>query len=131
MAKQKGDIVQLISNFQRKMVNKKPSVVKMFEEIRMMRFKIRPLQGDISILNLKNKGFIEILWSLGKLDEFFQRQYKKISSRDRDLFLRLFDEMHDSFQNKLNALNLKPERVHESSQTFEMEIFKEKRKRVN
>ena len=97
----------------------------MYEEVRMMKFKIKPLQGDISLLNLGNANFIEILWGLGKLDEFFQGHYKKIAMRKRDLFLRLFDEIHENFQDQLNALNLKPEKVSDSSM-FEMEIFKER-----
>lgn len=121
-----NDIIEMITRFQGKILKKKPSANRMYSEIRMMRFKIRPLQGDISLLNLKNSQFIEILWSLGKLDEFFHQKYKKVATRDRKLFLKLFDDIHDKFQKELNALNLKPERNVESSQTFEMEIFKER-----
>ena len=47
----------------------------MFEEVRMMKFKIKPIQGDVSAFNLKNERFIESLWSLGKLDEFFHKEF--------------------------------------------------------
>ena len=129
--KNTNDIIGMITRFQDKIIKRKPSVSKMFSEIRMMRFKIRPVQGDISLLNLNNQQFIEILWSLGKLDEFFQEQYKKIASRDRELFLKLFDGIHDKFQKQLNSLNLKPEKNIETSQTFEMEIYKERIGRRN
>lgn len=125
------DIIEIMTHFQKKILNEKPSVDKMFDEIRMMKFKIRPINGDISLLDLKNNHFIEILWSLGKLDEFFQFQYKKISVRKRSLFIKLFDELHDKFQEELNNLNLKPERLSTTASAFEMEIFKERNKQSN
>ncbi len=124
--KNSNDIIDLVTHFQRRVLENKPPVSLMFEEIRMMSFKIRPLNGDISLLDLKNKEFIEILWSLGKLDEFFQKQYKSITSKNKNLFLRLFDEIHDRYQEKLNTLNLKPEQFADTSSAFEMEIFKER-----
>lgn len=127
----KNDVIDIVKGFQKRVLDKKPPLGQMFEEVQMMNFKIRPLQGDISILNLKNNHFIEILWSLGKLDEFFQDHYRKIYGRKRELFLRLFDEIHEKFQKELNALNLKPEKVIESSQMFEMEIFKERASKRN
>lgn len=121
----------MVALFQKKILENKPALHQMLEEVRMMKFKIKPLHGDISLLNLKNNSFIEILWSLGKLDEFFQSQYKKVSSGKKDLFLRLFDEIHEKFQDKLNDLNLKPEKIVESSSSFEMEIYKERAKDLN
>ena len=121
----------MVSHFQKDILEHKPTATQMYQEIRMMQFKIKPLQGDISLLNLTNAHFIEILWSLGKLDEFFQGHYKKVTLRKRDLFLRLFDEIHGKFQDQLNALNLKPERIPDSSEMFEMEIFKERSAKPN
>lgn len=125
------DIVDIVTSFQRKISENKPSDDRMYDEVRMMHFKIKPLQGDISILNLKNNQFIEILWSLGKLDEFFQDHYRKISPRDRRIFMKIFNEIHEKFQKQLNSLNLKPERNVDTSQGFEMEIFKEKTRKKN
>lgn len=129
--KYNNDVVEMVALFQKKILENKPALQQMLEEVRMMKFKIKPLHGDISLLNLKNNSFIEILWSLGKLDEFFQSQYKRVSSGKKDLFLRLFDEIHEKFQDKLNDLNLKPEKVVESSSSFEMEIYKERTKDLN
>ena len=67
------DILSLINNIQ-KIISTKPNTDQMFEEVRMMKFKIKPIQGDLMSFNLKNQHFIESLWSLGKLDEFFFRE---------------------------------------------------------
>lgn len=129
--KNNSDIVDLMTHFQKSILDNKPNFHQMFDEIRMMQFKIKPLNGDISLLNLKNQDFIGILWSLGKLDEFFQMQYQKVSSKKKDLFLRLFDEIHEKFQEQLDTLSLKPEKIEETSPTFEMEIFKERSTKFN
>ena len=62
----------------------------MFEEVQMMKFKIKPIHGDVSAFNLKNISFIESLWSLGKLDEFFHREFPQLSKKDQEVFLRFF-----------------------------------------
>lgn len=128
------DLLQVIADFQKKIIENKPSVEAMYEEVRMMHFKIRPLQGDLSQLNLKEEKFIEILWSLGKLDEFFQRQYKKLNSRNqKEVFFKFFDNLYEKLQTQLNKLDLKAAKELNLSATIEMEIFKEKnfRKKAN
>lgn len=103
----------------------------MYDEVRMMKFKIRPLQGDISVINLHDNSFIEILWSLGKLDEFYHLNVEKISQTEQETFYKLVDEMYDRFQEQLNTLDLKHERFPQSASSFEMEIYKDGKQRPN
>lgn len=114
-----------IYNFQKKILHQKPPLEKMYEEIRMMKFKIRPLQGDISELNFLNKEFIEILWNLGKLDEFFHRERKKLNEKQKEVFLNFFDHLYDKFQSQLNKIELRGEKEDKKSEIIEMEIYKE------
>lgn len=114
-----------IYNFQRQILHQKPPLKKMYEEIRMMKFKIRPLQGDISELNFLNKEFIEILWNLGKLDEFFHRERKKLNEKQKEVFLNFFDHLYDKFQSQLNKIELRGEKEDKKSEIIEMEIYKE------
>lgn len=97
----------------------------MYEDIRLMKFKIRPLQGDISRINFNNDMLIEMLWSLGKLDEVFQSEYDMLSVQSRDSFYRLFDNLYKEYQSKLNNIHIRQDRLAESSNALEMEIFKE------
>jgi hypothetical protein len=132
MAKKNGiDVLDMIYNFQKGILNNKPTSTQMYDEIRMMKFKVKPLQGDISLLNLDNTKFIEILWSLGKLDEFFQNHIEKVSPKQRDTFYRLFDEMYQKFQMELNKINLQKEKTNEMASNFEIEIYKERQLRHN
>lgn len=129
--KNNTDVLDLVYRFQKRVLENKPAKEAMYQDVRMMQFKIRPLQGDVSLLNLKNEHFIEILWSLGKLDEFFQRHIEQVSAKQRDTFYRLFDEMYQRFQNELNKINLQKEKSNDLSAGFEMEIFKERSMKKN
>ncbi|MDH7476022.1 MAG: hypothetical protein QHH09_00945 [Microgenomates group bacterium] len=131
--KTKEEILSLLKNFQKNILDKKPSLKQMYEEIRMMNFKIKPLQGDISILDLNNRRFIETLWRLGKLDEFFYNKVKKLKKADQKILFNYFDSLHFKLQEKLNQLNFKQAKLKETSPVIEMEIIKEhyQRKKLN
>jgi len=125
------DLLLTLADFQKNILEKRPSVEKMFEEVRMMHFKIRPLQGDVSVLNLKETQLIETLWNLGKLDEFFRKHQGRFSSDQKEVFFRFFDELHDRFQSQLNKVNLRSMKELDFSSTIEMEIFKEDTSKTN
>lgn len=118
------DVLQVLANF-KKILDHKPSVDHMYNEVLMMKFKIKPLQGDISLFNVKNSRLIEVLWSLGKLDELFQKEYRKLSLAEQEIFFKAFDEVHRKLQGELNGINLKTEQLSRLSPVVEMEIFKE------
>jgi len=127
------DALQLLEQFQKTVLENKPSMGEMISEIHMMKFKIKPMQGDFSQVNFRNDRFIEVLWSLGKLDEFFQTQYPQIRKEEKSTFFTYFDLLQKKLQEDLNHLNLKTS-FNEGKQTIlEMEIFKEriKNKKTN
>ncbi len=122
--KKTKDVVEIFSNF-KKVLAAKPSLTEMFADVRMMRFKIKPITGDISILQLKNHRLIETLWSLGKLDEVFQKEYANLSKDQKDVFFKLFDNLYQQFQHELNRISINPELKTRPPHVIEMEIFKE------
>lgn len=127
------DILLLFNNIQ-KIISTKPNTNQMFEEVRMMKFKIKPLQGDVSAYNLKNEKFIESLWSLGKLDEFFHKEFPLLSKKEQEIFLRFFDNLYFKYQQQLNQINLQPAKMMTTrTGLLELEIFKEGklRKKIN
>ncbi len=123
------DLLSLFGNIQ-KTISTKPAIDKMFEEIQMMKFKIKPLQGDVSAYNLKNEKFIESLWSLGKLDEFFHKEFPRLSKKEQEIFLTFFDTIYLKYQQQLNQINLQPTKVMTTKAgLLELEIYKERRLR--
>lgn len=125
--KNSKDVLKIFDDFQ-KMIDNKPSAKKMYEEVQMMKFKVHPVQGDISAFNLKNNQLIETLWSLGKLDELFQKEYRRLTPREKNIFFRIFDGLYQKFQQELNKVSLK-HGITDSSSILEMEIFREKQLR--
>lgn len=128
--KNQKDILERLADIQKTLLSHRPSIEQMWEELRMMRFKVRPTSGDIYQVNLNDKRFVEILWNLGKLDELFQREVKLINKSEREIFYRFFDDTYRRFQDQLNQLNLRKPFQVKTPSFLEMEIFKEsKRKR--
>ena len=133
MKKTSKDIISLFGNIQ-KVISSKPTINQMFEEVQMMKFKIKPIQGDLMSFNLKNEQFIESLWSLGKLDEFFFKEVPSLSKKEKEVFMRIFDSLYFKYQQQLNQTNLQQKKVNlTKTGLLELEIYKERKmkKKVN
>ena len=120
------DALQLLEIFQKSVLQNKPPLIEMISEIRMMKFKIKPLQGDFSRVNFNDHELINILWSLGKMDEFFQSQFPTLKVGQRNTFFNYFDSLQRKFQDDLNKLNLREGHSTIKPSVLEMEIFKER-----
>jgi len=114
----KVDVFLLLKDFQ-ELIKKKPSVKKMIEEITMMGLKIKPIFGDISVLNLSNKKIVEVFWSLGKFDDFFQAYYEKLSDNELSILLDYFDYL----KNELTVSLQKPIFKTENLSNVKLGIF--------
>lgn len=134
--KGKFEIAQLLTEFQQTILNNRPSFTQMFEEVRMMHFKVRPLNGDISQLQTLDSRLIEALWNIGKFDEFFKIQRVKLTKSEQDMFIRYFETLYTRLQKELGGpskegMNFSDES--DSSSVIEMEIYREgiRKKQVN
>lgn len=123
--KETVDLLLILADFQKNILERTPSIETMMDEVRMMHFKIRPLQGDVSLLNLKEDKLIETLWNLGKLDEFYQKHNSRLTNKQKNTFFIFFDEVYRKFQNQLNRLNLRSAPQTDMPSPIEMEIFKD------
>ena len=131
--KTKHDVVGMFQRFQKRVLDKKPSTREMAADVRMMQFKVRPVHGDVYELNFENGDFIETLWSLGKLDEFFMQNVAKLNEDEKNVFYSMFDRLYQQYQSKLNHINLKRDQYDEEKMAngFEVEIFRERNKKSN
>lgn len=130
--KNNNDVLRIFDHFQKTIVQK-PSHKQMFTEVRMMKFKVRPMHGDVLSFDLHDEKLIELLWSLGKLDELYQKEYKKLSEKEKNVFYKIFDSMYQKFQTELSKLNLRSDKITNISPTAEIEIYRERqaKKRLN
>jgi len=129
----KIDAVDKIKHFQERILANKPEMGEMVYDVRMMNFKIRPISGDITELDYGNNDFIEALWSLGKLDEFFRLEFDSIDLDEKDAFFRMINDLRVNFQNQLKQANIQAVDFQDKSmmQLFEIEIIKDNNLRVN
>lgn len=135
--KGKFEIAQLLTEFQQNILNKRPSFQVMFEEVRMMHFKVRPLNGDISQLQTLDSRLVEALWNIGKFDEFFKAQRTKLTKSEQDMFLKYFETLYGRLQKELGGQSKDSMAVNDdsnsSSTIVEMEIYRERvnKKHIN
>jgi hypothetical protein len=127
----KVDLYERIKLFQQRTLSNSLSVDEMISEVHMMNFKVRPVYGNIGTLDFKNTDFINALWSLGKLDEFFKEEFQNVEDEDREIFFKLVDDMRVSLQQKLNSAYNRKETPTEDKLFFEIEIYKENLSQVN
>jgi NCAIR mutase (PurE)-related protein len=100
------DMMTVFKAFKSKVLDKKPTLSQMIADVRMMQFKIRPLQGDVTHIDFANTGFVETLWKLGKMDDFIEHHVNKINKKQEQTFFNYFDSMYYRLQDDLNSLNL-------------------------
>jgi len=125
------DVISLLSYYQKTVIANKPSLEVMLDEIKMMNFKIRPLSGDFSVINGMDSKLIEMIWNLGKLDQLYREKENLLKSKDRKLFMKFFESLHEKFQKDLGFMKLKNVEQSEPSNILEMEVFRESpRKRI-
>lgn len=121
------DMLRLFKNFKKDVLDNKPEHEQMINEVRMMKFKVRPLQGDVSKLNFSNQTFVETIWQLGKMDDFIERYISKIDKQQEHAFYHYFEGMYKQLQEKLNNLHFGTGIVDTNAKRnfVEMEIYKE------
>jgi len=90
----KQDIFLLLKKFE-KLIKRKPSIEMMIKEITMMGFKIRTIIGDLSSINFSDKEIVELLWSLGKFDDFFQKKINYLNKTEKEILLQYFNHLKE------------------------------------
>lgn len=123
------DMMSLFQSFKKDVLDKKPNHEQMMREVYMMKFKIRPLQGDVSKLNFSNATFVETIWQLGKMDDFIEKHLRKLDKKQEFAFFHYFDGMYKQLQDTLNNLHLNGQTGDTlvKRDFIEMEIFKERK----
>jgi hypothetical protein len=123
------DMLNLFKNFKSTVLDKKPTHAQMVRDIYMMKFKIRPLQGDVSKLNFSNETFVETIWQLGKMDDFIEKYLHTIDKNQENAFFHYFEGMYKQLQNTLNTLHFGGPKgdLFTKRDFVEMEIYKERK----
>ncbi len=121
----KKDIFAVLVEFEEQVLQSKPVLARMKEEVRMMDFKIRPVQGDISNLDLTSTKFIEALWCMGKLDELYQNIGDEYSERDRELFGQFATNLQNTYMRELQHVMVSNTQEDAPAAQIEIEIYRE------
>ncbi|GIW62243.1 MAG: hypothetical protein KatS3mg090_0069 [Patescibacteria group bacterium] len=71
----KKDFVSFLVDFIKKTLNSMPNDADLEDEVKMMLFKIRLIEGDLSkLLKKDKKNFLRFVWLVGKLNDLFEQE---------------------------------------------------------
>jgi len=123
-------VLDLIKKITFEVEKTRPSREKMIEEIKMMKFKIRSLAGDIFDLTKEETGFLESLWKIGKIDRIINEGLSKLSESEKETFFQYLGNFHHRIEKKLSSAikKLSPEEI-ENIKVVELEVFRERKAR--
>ena len=105
----------------------------------MSALKIRPYAGDVFHLNMANKHFIDVLWSILKLEEYLGRAEKELAKKDVRTFFQIMRQYREKLQDQINRIDLRLPHIKSQgiNNPVTMEIFRDlklgisKRKKVH
>lgn len=126
--RKQGGIFEKITRLQRELMQNKPPFSEMVKEIQAMRFKISP-KGDMGQFNFSSPLLVELLWYIGKVDEFFAREMHNLTKQEQqavEAFVHmLWHKVHESLDTPdlVYALNL--------SEDSDLEVYKEQPSLLN
>lgn len=126
-AQRRPDVFDMVAQFRHEVLNHKPSVHAMEQEIRMNALKIRPYAGDVFQLNMANKHFIDILWSILKLEEYSGRAEKELPKKDVHTFHQIMRQYRDKLQDQINRIDMRLPHIKSQgiNNSVTIEIFRE------
>ncbi len=100
------------------------------KDLEMMGLKIKPLAGDLNLIDFQNKKFQETLWRLAKLDEFFSTKVKRLSKRDQQILFNIGIEIKQKLESRLKIIKYTQTNT-DLPEYVEIEIFRENKKVKN
>jgi len=120
MQKTALDIIRYITT---EVEGKKVPLEIMISDVQMMKFKIRSLFGDISMIEHLERDFIESLWRIGKIDEIVSSNIQDLDEDEREV---LFEYM-DSLEQNVRDTMKRSFHVHGAQKdgVLKLEVFKE------
>ena len=118
----KKEVLKLVQEFYRNFLLKKPSVEKMRDELKFMRMRLKPVYGDLTdFVFYQHTKLVQILWFIGKLDEFLQKKEKEnVSSRTLEQALSYINEFY--FKQMIKDFPFEEFK----NNSFELEVIKER-----
>lgn len=131
----KGDPFTFVMLSLKEILEKKPPLAKMKEEVDLMGFSIRPIEGDPQIIkNIDDRQFIETLWTIGKIDLLLEKKFHRLTEAQKKIVLDTLTQLQEKL---ILKAKIKPELANQSDQEapshLMLEIFRKQlvKKNIN
>lgn len=125
--KKKLTALDLIKKIDSQIEKARPSKEEMLEDIKMMKFKIRPVTGDIFALKDKDIGFLQSLWKLARIEELVAGQVERLSGGEKEIFFSYLEDLQFKTEEKIAlAIRRLPVKEKKNIKVLELEVFRER-----
>lgn len=122
-------VIELIKKITTEIENARPSREQMIEEIKMMKFKIKPIVGDIFEVTKREEVFLESLWKIGKIEEIITGNINKLTEEEKETLFRYLENFQNQMEKKISSsFRQLPPGLNENITILELEVFKEGKK---
>jgi hypothetical protein len=92
----KSDAFTFVMLSLKEILEKKPPLAQMKEEVDLMGFSIRPVVGDTEIIkNIDNREFIEALWTIGKIDLLLEKKFHRLTEVQKQIVLDTLTQLQE------------------------------------
>ncbi len=82
----KKDFLSFLNNFIKNTLTAMPEEQQLENEVKMMLFKVRLIEGDLTnLLKKDKKNFLRFVWLVGKLNDFFEKDTTLSEKQKTDL----------------------------------------------
>lgn len=126
-SKKKLTALDLIKKIDSQIEKARPSKREMLEDIKMMKFKIRPVTGDIFTLKDKDIGFLQSLWKLARIEELVGGQVERLSGGEKEIFFSYLEDLQLKTEEKIAlAIRRLPVKEKKNIKVLELEVFRER-----
>lgn len=119
----------VINKIIRQIQQAQPTREEMLEDIKLMKFKIKPLSGDINNINGVDNSFIESLWRIGRIDLILKTHFNKLSDEEKasvvQFLKHLEEKTEDGVRHDIDALSPQQKK---QAQILKLAIFRDELK---
>lgn len=96
-----SNVVNLIKKIMIEIEQARPTKEEMLQDLKLMNLKVRPIVGDIFMLNSGEHGLLETLWRIGKIEEIFMVAADTLGENERGTLFKYLESVESQSQRKI------------------------------
>ena len=124
----KISVFKLIEEIESVMRKKASDFNTIIDDLKLSKYKIRAIQGDLNFLVKTNHDFIESLWRINKVNTIVDKNIDKLEKEDKQILFNYLNRLQTKARAESLTRASKSSNPRYISQILKIEIIKDKSK---